>query len=53
MFGKQSTTLLTYRSNLYSVQKDPNKQACISETEMEHFIGILLMIDIYSFLKQR
>ncbi|CAF4020199.1 unnamed protein product [Rotaria sp. Silwood2] len=53
MFGKQSTTLLTNQSNLYSVQKDPNKPARISETEMEHFIGILLMTGIYSFPEQR
>ena len=50
MFAKQSTTLLTNQSNLYSVQKDPNKPVRISETEMKHFIGILLMTGIYSFL---
>ncbi|CAF3879446.1 unnamed protein product, partial [Rotaria sp. Silwood1] len=53
MFGKQSTTLLTNQLNLYSVQKNPNKAARISETEMEHFIGILLMTGIYSFPEQR
>ncbi|CAF4296558.1 unnamed protein product, partial [Rotaria sordida] len=53
LFGKQSTTLLTNQSNLYSVQKNPNKPARISETEMEYFIGILLMTGIYSFPKQR
>ena len=53
MFGKQSTTLLTNQSNLYSGQKDPNKPARISETEMKHFIGILLMTGIYSFPEQR
>ncbi|CAF1479637.1 unnamed protein product, partial [Rotaria sordida] len=53
IFGKQSTTLLTNQSNLYSVQKHPNKPARISEIEMEYFIGILLMTGIYSFPKQR
>ncbi|CAF4363942.1 unnamed protein product [Rotaria sordida] len=53
IFGKQSTTLLTNHSNLYSVQKNPNKLARISETEMEYCIGILLMTGIYSFPKQR
>ncbi|CAF1406134.1 unnamed protein product [Rotaria sordida] len=53
LFGKQSTTLLTNQSNLYSVQKNPNKPVRISETEMEYFIGILLMTGIYSFPKQR
>ncbi|CAF1222447.1 unnamed protein product [Rotaria sordida] len=53
LFGKRSTTLLTNQPNLYAVQKNPNKPIRISETEMEHFIGILLMTGIYSFPKQR
>ncbi|CAF1550329.1 unnamed protein product [Rotaria sordida] len=35
IFGKQSTTLLTNQSNLYSVQKNLNKPVRISETEMK------------------
>ncbi|CAF3675943.1 unnamed protein product [Rotaria socialis] len=52
MFRKQSMTLLTNQSNLYSVQKDPNKPVCISETEMALFIGILMMTGIYCFPEQ-
>jgi hypothetical protein len=53
MFGKESITLLTDQSNLYSVQIDPNKPLCISQNEMEHFIGILIMTGVYSFPTQR
>ncbi|CAF4434747.1 unnamed protein product [Rotaria magnacalcarata] len=53
MFGKQSISLLTNQSNLYSVQKDPNKPVRISETEMAQFIGILMMTGIYAFPEQR
>lgn len=53
MFGKQSITLLTDQSNLYSVQQDPNKPVRISETEMKRFIGILLMTGVYCFPDQR
>ncbi|CAF1421597.1 unnamed protein product [Rotaria sordida] len=53
ILGKQSTTLLTNQSNLYSVQKNPKKPVRISETEMEYFIGILLVTGIYSFPEQR
>ncbi|CAF4471541.1 unnamed protein product [Rotaria socialis] len=44
MFRKQSMTLLTNQSNLYSVQKDPNKPVCISETEMALFIDIATVL---------
>ncbi|CAF3672899.1 unnamed protein product [Rotaria socialis] len=53
MLGKQSISLLTNQSNLYSVQKDPNKPVRISETEMAQFIGILMMTGIYAFPEQR
>ncbi|CAF1588696.1 unnamed protein product [Didymodactylos carnosus] len=53
MFGKQSITLLSDQSNLYSVQTNSNKPLCISENEMEHFIGVLIMTGIYSFPQQR
>jgi hypothetical protein len=53
MFGKESIALLTDQSNLYSVQIDPNKPLCISQNEMEHFIGILIMAGVYSFPTQR
>jgi hypothetical protein len=43
MFGKESITLLTEQSNLYSVQTNPNKPARISEVEIAQFIGILIM----------
>ena len=49
MFDKESIALLTDQSNLYSVQMNPNKPLCISEHEMEHFIGVLIMTGIYSF----
>ena len=49
MFSKESIALLTDQSNLYSVQMNPNKPLCISQHEMEHFIGILIMTGVYSF----
>ncbi|CAF2829901.1 unnamed protein product, partial [Rotaria sp. Silwood2] len=49
MFDKDSIALLTDQSNLYSVQMNPNKPLCISQHEMEHFIGTLIMTGIYSF----
>jgi hypothetical protein len=49
MFGKESILHLTDQSNLYSVQMNPNKPLCISQHEMEHFIGILIMTGVYSF----
>ena len=52
MFGKKSATLLTYQSNLHPFQKDSSKSASTSETETEHFIGILLMTGICCFLEQ-
>ncbi|CAM4740376.1 unnamed protein product [Rotaria magnacalcarata] len=53
MFGKESITLLTEQSNLYSVQTNPNKPARISEVEMAQFIGVLIMSGIYCFPDQR
>ena len=53
MFGEESITLLTNQSNLYSVQKDPNKPLNTTEYEMRRFIGVLLMTGIYSFPQQR
>ena len=53
MFEKESMGLLTDQSNLYSVQKDPNKPVHISEMEMKRFIGVLIMTDVYSFPEQR
>ncbi|CAF1351990.1 unnamed protein product [Rotaria sp. Silwood1] len=53
MFGKESITLLTERSNLYSVQTNPNKPARISEVEMAQFIGVLIMSGIYCVPDQR
>ena len=52
VFEKQSTTLVTCQSSLYSVLKDPNKPARISETEMKHSVGMLLMTSIYSSSEQ-
>ncbi|CAF1429375.1 unnamed protein product [Adineta ricciae] len=49
MFGRESIVLLSDQSNLYSVQLDPNKPLGISQHEMEHFIGILIMTGVYSF----
>ncbi|CAF4543174.1 unnamed protein product, partial [Rotaria magnacalcarata] len=53
MFGKESITLLTEQSNMYSVQTNPNKPARISEVEMAQFIGVLIMSGIYCFPDQR
>ncbi|CAF3396410.1 unnamed protein product [Rotaria sp. Silwood2] len=53
MFDRKSITLLTDQSNLYSVQTNPNKPARISEVEMVHFIGVLIMTGIYCFPEQR
>lgn len=53
MFGKDSIALLSEQSNLYSVQTNPNKPLSVSENEMEHFIGVLIMTGIYSFPQQR
>ncbi|CAF3853099.1 unnamed protein product [Rotaria sp. Silwood1] len=53
MFGKESITLMTNQSNLYSTQMNPNKPLCVSENEMKRFIGILLMTGVYSFPQQR
>ncbi|CAF1435480.1 unnamed protein product, partial [Rotaria sordida] len=39
MFGKQSTTLLTNQSNLYSVQKNPNKPS--SDTRVESISSVM------------
>ncbi|CAF1530389.1 unnamed protein product [Rotaria sp. Silwood1] len=52
MFGKESITLMTNQSNLYSTQMNPNKPLCVSENEMKRFIGILLMTGVYSFPQQ-
>ncbi|CAF3028894.1 unnamed protein product, partial [Rotaria sp. Silwood2] len=53
MFGKESITLMKNQSNLYSPQMNPNKPLCVSENEMNRFISILLMTDVYSFPQQR
>ncbi|CAF1258417.1 unnamed protein product [Rotaria sordida] len=49
----ESITLMTNQSNLYSTQMNPNKPLCVSENEMNRFIGILLMTGVYSFPQQR
>ncbi|CAF2114520.1 unnamed protein product [Rotaria magnacalcarata] len=53
MFGHEFIRLLMDQSNLYSVQKDPNKPVRVTEMEMNRFIGVLMMTGIYSFPEQR
>ncbi|CAF2104498.1 unnamed protein product, partial [Rotaria magnacalcarata] len=53
MFDKKSIALLAGQSNLYAVQTNPSKPVRISEVEMSHFIGILIMTGIYCFPEQR
>ncbi|CAF1072850.1 unnamed protein product [Rotaria magnacalcarata] len=53
MFGQESIRLLMDQSNLYSVQKDPNKPVRVTEMKMNRFIGVLMMTGVYSFPEQR
>ncbi|CAF3520020.1 unnamed protein product [Rotaria socialis] len=53
MVDKKSIALLTDQSNLYVLQTNPSKPVRISEVEMSHFIGILIMTGIYCFPEQR
>ena len=43
LFGREFVRLLTDQSNLYFVQKDPNKPVRVSEMEMRRFSDILIM----------
>ncbi|XP_046688212.1 piggyBac transposable element-derived protein 1-like [Homalodisca vitripennis] len=52
-FDNDLLTLIATQSNLYSVQKNPNKPLNTSEKEVEQFIGICIYMSIYGLPRSR
>ncbi|KAF2885887.1 hypothetical protein ILUMI_20285 [Ignelater luminosus] len=53
LFDRQLLKCIADQSNLYAVQKNPNKPSKTNEHELEHFIGTFIYMSVYGLPRTR